>query len=113
MSIKNLDNLSLAEGLQLGLEQAIAFKKGDKTKAKSKTIQVREVEKFNSTDIKNIRLQLDLTQKTFAQILGVSVKTVEAWEAGKNHPSGTASRLLEIYRDKPELIEEEKVIAYL
>lgn len=113
MTFKDLDNISLAEGLQLGLEQAIAYKKGDKSKASSRTIQVREVETFDGSEIKNIRIQLDLTQKTFAKVLGVSVKTVEAWEGGKNRPSGTASRLLEIYRDKPELIEEEKVIVYL
>lgn len=33
-------------------------------------------------------------QKSFAGYLGVSEKTVEAWEAGVNHPSGAASRIL-------------------
>ncbi len=36
----------------------------------------------------------------FAQYLGVSPKTVEAWEAGKNKPSGSSSRLLELLDEK-------------
>ena len=33
--------------------------------------------------------------------MGVSAKTVEAWEAGRNQPSGTACRLLAITKKDP------------
>ncbi len=36
--------------------------------------------------------------------MGVSDKTVEAWEAGTNHPSGAASRLLSMIEKDKELI---------
>ena len=39
-----------------------------------------------------------MSQKAFAGYLGVSPKTVEAWEAGTNQPSGAASRLLSMMR---------------
>jgi putative transcriptional regulator len=39
--------------------------------------------------------QLRVSQAVFAQLVGVSVKAVEAWESGKNPPSGPVCRLLE------------------
>ena len=38
----------------------------------------------------------------FAQYMGVSVKTVEAWEAGRNHPVGAACRLLAMTKNDPD-----------
>ena len=35
-----------------------------------------------------------MSQRIFAGYLGVSDKTVEAWEAGTNRPSGAACRIL-------------------
>lgn len=37
-----------------------------------------------------------MTQKILAEYMGVSAKTVEAWETGTSHPSGSACRLLSI-----------------
>ena len=37
-----------------------------------------------------------MTQAVFANYMGVSSKTVEAWEKGTNHPTGSACRLLDI-----------------
>ena len=38
-----------------------------------------------------------------AAYMGVSKKTVEAWEGGRTHPSGPAFRLLEVLAsDNPE-----------
>lgn len=42
-----------------------------------------------------------MTQVVFAKYMGVSVKTVEAWESGRNHPDGAASRLLSITQKDP------------
>lgn len=33
--------------------------------------------------------------------MGVSIKTVEAWEAGRNHPDGAACRLLYLTQKDP------------
>ena len=45
-----------------------------------------------------------MSQKAFAGYLGVSPKTVEVWEAGTNHPSGAASRLLNMMELDENLI---------
>ena len=39
-------------------------------------------------------MQSQMTQRVFADYLGVSVKTVEAWERGRTHPTGPANRLI-------------------
>ena len=52
------------------------------------------VVKLNKDQIREIRIQAQMTQSVFAEYLGVSVKTVEAWERGRMHPTGPAYRLM-------------------
>lgn len=54
------------------------------------------VPQYCAETIKKIRETAGMTQKMFAAYLNVSVRTVEAWEAGRNHPSGAAARLLQM-----------------
>ena len=49
---------------------------------------------------------LNLTQKSFASILGVSSRTVEAWEAGKSNPSPTARNLIYLISQDHSLIQK-------
>ncbi len=86
---------SLFEDLKKGLNQAIAYEKG-KGKAKVKRLVIMPVKKYSNDEIKAIRNHAGMTQTTLAQYLGVSKKTVEAWENGRTHPTGPAYRLLEI-----------------
>ena len=44
--------------------------------------------------VKKLRLDLKMSQKTFANLLGVSNKTIEKWEQGVNKVKGGDSRLL-------------------
>ncbi|MBE6105986.1 DNA-binding transcriptional regulator [Anaerovibrio lipolyticus] len=64
------------------------------------TIDVNTVRTFTPSEIKNIRLENNLTQNLLAKFLCVSKKTVEAWEAGKNKPNGPSSRLLDLLSKK-------------
>ena len=41
-----------------------------------------------------------MTQVLFADYMGVSCKTVEAWEKGTNHPTGTACRLISMLENR-------------
>ena len=102
---------SMFEDLMLSMEQASAYATGDHKKARVHKISVREVPTFDSQDVKRIRHQLHLTQKLFATLMGVSVKTVESWEKGTNHPNGAASRLLEVIESDPEIINEQKIVS--
>lgn len=92
--------MSIFDDIKAGLNQAIDYEKG-KGKAKVTVLTVHPVDFFSAEDIKNIRKATGLTQLLFAQYMGVSVKTVEAWECGRNHPEGTACRLLSMTKQDP------------
>lgn len=54
--------------------------------------------------IKEIRLQCFLTQKQFAQALGVSHSTVQKWEEGFSNPTpANKEKILEFYKNKKKL----------
>lgn len=93
--------MSLFEDIKVGLNQAIEYEKGN-LKAKTTTLTIEPIERFTSDEIRTIRRETGLTQVLFAKYMGVSVKTVEAWEAGRNHPEGAACRLLSLTRSDPE-----------
>lgn len=56
--------------------------------------------------VKKLREKFDMTQLVFATVLGISKKTVEKWEQGKNPIQGTAARLLYLLDKRPELLCE-------
>ena len=51
--------------------------------------------------VKKARLSLGLSQALFAQLLGVSASTVQAWEQGKRQPDPMACRVLAGIRRDP------------
>jgi putative transcriptional regulator len=67
---------------------------------------------FNHNDIKRIRQRTGLSQAMFAGSLGVSPKTGEACENGRNNPEGASRRLLEIVRDDPEFLRRFQTEGY-
>lgn len=77
-----------------GLTEAIEDAKSEQKKLPRRTVTIVPVKIYQAEQIKNIRKTVNMSQKSFAGYLGVSEKTVEAWEAGTNHPSGAASRIL-------------------
>ena len=58
------------------------------------------VKKYDTTEIRRIRKSCGISQSMFANCMGVSKKTVEAWEYGKNTPNGPACRLLYMLDNK-------------
>lgn len=88
-----------------GLDEAVKYQNG-KIKARRIKITIKPVDMFSSEDIKRIRLSVGLSQVVFASSIGVSPKTVEAWERGRNKPEGPSRRLLGLIRDNPEVIKQ-------
>ena len=86
---------ALFDDLKQGLQEAIAYEKGQGT-ARVKTYMIAPVREYSNTEIREIRLKAGMTQSVFASYMGVSKKTVEAWECGRTHPTGPVFRLLDI-----------------
>ena len=101
--------MSLFDDIKTGLGQAIEYEKGN-LKAKTTKLTVEPVESFQPDEIRSIRNSTGLTQLMFAKFMGVSVKTVEAWEAGRNHPEGAACRLLSMTRSDPAFPQKSGII---
>ena len=55
-------------------------------------------------DILQARIRYKITQYELAQILGVSVRTLESWERGKRKPSKAAQSLLVLFIRAPNFL---------
>jgi len=91
--------------LKESLEQAVAFTKGDKSKAKVSVYEI-PVPEYKADDVVRVRSVLQLSQRTLAKVLGVSPRTVEAWEVGGNKPCGSARNLLYLIDRNTELVDQ-------
>jgi putative transcriptional regulator len=60
----------------------------------------------NVPSVSVIRERTGLSQSRFAQLLGVSVRTLQEWEQGRRAPSGAARTLLEIAHRNPKALVE-------
>jgi putative transcriptional regulator len=52
------------------------------------------------------RLVSGLSQQRFADVLGVSARTLQEWEQGRRKPSGAARSLLVIAKRMPEVLRK-------
>ena len=96
---RNFKDADFFNGIRKGLEEALAYEKG---KASAETIARKR--SLPDVDVKAERESLDMTQKAFANVLGVSKRTVEAWETGRSTPSPTAKNLIYLISQKPDLV---------
>lgn len=56
--------------------------------------------------VRSIRERTGLSQSQFAQLLGVSLRTLQEWEQGRRVPSGAARTLLLIAEKNPSALLE-------
>jgi putative transcriptional regulator len=50
------------------------------------------------------RARVGLSQQEFAQLLGVSARTLQDWEQGRREPTGAARTLLKVAVKHPKLL---------
>lgn len=51
-------------------------------------------------------MKLEMSQSAFADLMGVSVRTLQDWEQGRREPQGPAMALLSIAEQHPEVFSE-------
>ena len=98
---RNFEDTNLFDGIMQGLEEALAFEKGD-----AKAASLIRKRRLPQIDVAAERRALNMTQKSFATMLGVSCRTVEAWETGKSNPSPTARNLLYLISQDHSLVSK-------
>lgn len=52
------------------------------------------------------RMKSGLSQAEFANLLGVSVRTLQDWEQGRRQPSGAARTLITIAEQQPKVLKQ-------
>ncbi len=55
-------------------------------------------------DIKQVRKRLEATQREFAMMIGVSIRTLQNWEQGRRQPEGPAKALLRVASHNPKAV---------
>jgi putative transcriptional regulator len=60
----------------------------------------------NAPSVASVREKTGLSQSKFAELLGVSVRTLQEWEQGRRAPSGAARTLLVIAAKNPRVLLE-------
>ncbi len=96
---ENFKDISFFDGLMSGLNEALAYEKGN---ARAETYARKR--SLPEIDVAKERSALKMTQKAFAALIGVSKRTVEAWECGK--PSPTAKKLIHLISVDPSLVQK-------
>jgi putative transcriptional regulator len=86
------------ESILGGLEDALAYAKGNKSRGKLRKVRVP------AADVRAIREKLGLTQLEFAMAFGVSPGTVQNWEQGRRQPEGPARVLLRVIERNPKAV---------
>lgn len=61
---------------------------------------------LQAPDVAAIRNEFKLSRNKFAQMIGVSARTLEGWEQGRRQPTGAARIFLVIASKHPELVAE-------
>ena len=102
--------MNVYESIMQGLNEAVEYEKGEKT-ARSVRMTILPPPEISATEVKEIRQNLNMTQSTFAAVMGVSNKTVEAWEKGTNSPAGTARRMLSMLKIDNTIPEKYNIIS--
>ncbi len=59
--------------------------------------------RVDTPEVKAVREQIGLSQREFAQLMHVSVKTLQNWEQHRRTPTGPAAALLKIVSTAPDL----------
>ena len=57
-------------------------------------------------DIAAFRAERDLSQREFADLMGIDIRTLQNWEQGRNRPDPAVLSLMRIFAHAPEVFEE-------
>src|SRR5437764_8258634 len=83
-----------------GLEQAIAWTRGENNDVRVTLIQAPEV------NVREVRTNMGLSQAQFATKFGLPPATLRNWEQGRSRPDAPTRVLLAVIAKHPEAVED-------
>ncbi len=83
-----------------GLEEAIAWTRGENDRARVTLVHVPTV------DVRKVRKKMRLSQTQFAVKFGFPPATLRNWEHGRSHPDAPTRVLLAVIAKHPDAVED-------
>jgi len=93
----------VSESVMRGLREMLDHSQG-KVELRSHYVTASPPKEYTADEIREIRGNLNMSQGFFAEVIGVSKKTVESWEYGRGRPGGAAARVLFIAEKDPDAL---------
>lgn len=87
------------EGIMNGINDALAYVRGDKSRARTTIIDT-------SVNVKKIRSKTGMTQERFAATFRLSLSTLKKWETGVREPEGAAKAYLTVISQHPDIVKK-------
>lgn len=91
---------AIAKSIRRGLEEALAYGKGETDKSAYRVHVPQQV------DVRAIRSKLGMTQAEFAGEFGFSINTLRHWEQGKRQPEGPTRAYLLVIDRAPRAVRK-------
>ena len=67
---------------------------------------IGHVETLELAPVVEARQKTGLSQSRFSELLGVSLRTLQDWEQGRRKPSRAAISLIQIAKQRPDVLHE-------
>jgi putative transcriptional regulator len=83
-----------------GLEQAVAWTKGQNDRVRVTLVEAPEI------DIRKVRRSMGLSQAQFATKFGLPPATLRNWEQGRSRPDAPTRVLLAVIARHPDAVED-------
>lgn len=89
----------LFEGLLQSMKEAVAISKGEMPPSRVFVVEPK--------GLRGIREKAGLSQREMAQLMQVSLRTLQNWEQGRRKPTGPAQALIQIFDKLPRATLDE------
>ena len=86
--------------IMAGVEDAIAYGKGDKRRGTAHVVQVPE-----DVDVRAIRARFKLTRAEFAAKFGLDPRALQEWEQRRRTPDRSTRILFRVIEKEPKAVE--------
>jgi putative transcriptional regulator len=109
-------NEKLFSQLVESLKQGDAILKGEAEPSRRVEVHLPATEGNNTqsaAQVRELRRRFGLSQKQFADVLGISAGTLRNWEQGRRAPEGSARVLLRVVARHPQAVLEVNAPDYL